>query len=629
MVNKKLCLIIAILMALLCGCSKYIAIKDRNEDNYNNGSTENAGKTANQEMQNNGYGNLINGGYAAYDDGYIYFTNSFAPNISEADCKLYRVNSDWTEPTKILDDTAECINIVGDWIYYINQSDECKLYKARKDGTQRTILHDEKCSSVYVQGDWIYYSTCSRVSLKNVGEIYKMKTDGSNKEKLSDDCAESMIVRDEWIYYSSETDVPGEVLPETYLYKMKTDGTERNIVSDEEIHIFVLYDQWIYYIGENNKMYMMDISGNNKRIITEDKVLSLNTDGKWIYYCNSSDFEKLYRIKPDGSGKEKLSEIRSPFIHIVGDWIYFIYFYKDDMSPYRIKLDGSEEACADPNLNQNVKDKEAEDSDNNGANYLKILPDNDKYSKRALYLGMPIEEVRRLLNEMGEDPNQVERTSHPYDWRYGNIIFDIRDYMIEFDREGKVYEIYVTDNIPTERGLKFGDPIERMEELYGKNYKKESVNGETLFKYDMGEYNFWGYFNAENQLDLWALTVKRDIDAELQTWEGILKYSEFVSPDQNMIYTIEIHKENNEYYGDISIDGFQTKQRIRTKAVGDKAAINLVFENYLPGNVQEAYGEGEILLKLERKDSKVYTTWLCLKPILSENKEIEGVYFEY
>jgi len=96
-----------------------------------------------------------------------------------------------------------------------------------------------------------------------------------------------------------------------------------------------------------------------------------------------------------------------------------------------------------------------------------------------------------------------------------------------------------------------------------------------------------------------------------------------------MIYTIEIHKEDNEYYGDISIDRFQTRQRIRTKAVGDKTAINLVFESYLPGNVQETYGEGDILLKLERKDSKVYTTWFILKPILLEKKDNQGVYFEY
>jgi hypothetical protein len=624
MVLKKLYLIIPILLVLLSGCGKDVALKDRKQDNYNNnGSVENAGKTLKREMQYNGYGNLINGGYAVYDDGYIFFTNGF--DIGETtDGKLYRVKSDWTEPIKILDDNAVGINIVGDWIFYINGSDGYKLYKARKDGTQRMMLHDEKCESLYVQGDWIYYSTRFVVDDELKGEIYKMKIDGSNKEKLNDDFALNLVVQDEWIYYSNYKRTMG------YLYKMKTDGTKKSKISDEAICRFILCDQWIYYTDAKDKMYRMDIKGKNKSIITEDDIFYFNTDGKWIYYSNISDSEKLYKIKLDGSGREKLNEISSPYVHIVGDWIYYIYSYKDTIIPCRIKLDGSEEACADPNQNQSVEDKETKDSANDsGGNFPKVLLNAGKFGEKALYLGMPIEEVRRILNVIDEEPNEIERTSHPYDWKFGNKIIQMRDYSIEFDREEKVYEIYVTDKIPTERGLKFGDSIEKMEVLYGKNYKKESVDGETYFSYDMGEYKFWGYFNAENQLDLWVLTVKRDIDAELQTWEGVLKYSEFASPDQNVIYTIEIHKENNEFYGDISIDGFQTKQRIRTKAVGDKTAIYLVFESYLPSNIQETYGEGDILLKLERKDSKVYTTWFILKPILLENKDNQGVYFEF
>ena len=68
--------------------------------------------------------------------------------------------------------------------------------------------------------------------------------------------------------------------------------------------------------------------------------------------------------------------------------------------------------------------------------------------------------------------------------------------------------------------------------------------------------------------------------------------------------------------------------QIRTVIVGDRNAINLVFDSYLPGNMYEIYGEGDILLSLERKDSKVYTRWGMLKPLLLENKE-PGVYFEY
>ena len=88
----------------------------------------------------------------------------------------------------------------------------------------------------------------------------------------------------------------------------------------------------------------------------------------------------------------------------------------------------------------------------------------------------------------------------------------MKDYHIEFDKKDNIYEIYVHGNIPTERGLKIGDPIEKMEELYGENYKKSTDGGETRFRYDMGDYKFWGIFSEDNKLKIWALARNLDID---------------------------------------------------------------------------------------------------------------------
>ena len=214
MLFKRLCLIIPLLIVLLCGCSKDIAINSGEQDNNNYSKTEenifdnDEKKATNQEAQNsnesgNDYGNLINGGYAAYKDGYIYYVNNIDVGKT-SDGKLYRVNSDWTEATKILDDKAECINIVGDWIYYINKSDDRKLYKVKKDGTQKTMLYEERCDSIFVQGDWIYYGVSFWANGEAYGELYKMKTDGSSRQKLSDDYSENIVVQDGWIYYLSQ-----------------------------------------------------------------------------------------------------------------------------------------------------------------------------------------------------------------------------------------------------------------------------------------------------------------------------------------------------------------------------------------------------------------------------------------
>ena len=156
----------------------------------------------------------------------------------------------------------------------------------------------------------------------------------------------------------------------------------------------------------------------------------------------------------------------------------------------------------------------------------------------------------------------------------------------------------------------------------------ESSPAPLMLKIGGVQYWKWGG-TADETLVMEQTNEEPDIDSEIQVWEGVLEFSESAPPDQSLSYTIKIYKENNEYYGDISIDGFQTMNRIRTKAVGDKNSVNLVFDTYLPDNVGERYEKGDILLSLERKGQKVYTSWGKLQPMFQENKQSGEVYFEY
>ncbi|RCX17265.1 hypothetical protein DFR58_108160 [Anaerobacterium chartisolvens] len=114
----------------------------------------------------------------------------------------------------------------------------------------------------------------------------------------------------------------------------------------------------------------------------------------------------------------------------------------------------------------------------------------------------------------------------------------------------------------------------------------------------------------------------------LKSWAGNYVFSEFAPPNQNMFYRFSVYEENGEYYADINIDGFQTIIRLKAKVLGDEEAIKLAFYKYLPDNISEQFMEGDVLLSFEKKNSKLYTFWGKIQPILEQNTKSGEIYFE-
>jgi hypothetical protein len=122
-----------------------------------------------------------------------------------------------------------------------------------------------------------------------------------------------------------------------------------------------------------------------------------------------------------------------------------------------------------------------------------------------------------------------------------------------------------------------------------------------------------------------AKTKMNSID--LESWIGNYSFSECAPPNQNMFYSISVYKENSNYYAKIEIDGFQTLQRLQAIVEGDKNRIKLLFYKYLPDNTFEPYSKGDVLLSFKKNNSKLYTAWRKIEPLLLKNKT-ENVYFE-
>ncbi|GEM_PF-2686934 len=193
--------------------------------------------------------------------------------VDETSALLYRMKIDGSEKTKIVDDTFTSypyIQIAGDFIYFINDTDLSTLYKMKVDGTERVKL-SETITSANVVDNEIF-------CIGDGENLFKINADGSNQVKLTDDSVSDFETKGDWVYYVNYSESQA-------LYKVKKDGSEKQKVSGDFIWMFKMNGDTIYYVNWNDgKLYSMDLNGSNKKEITSQ--CSITDD--------SSQFEFIY-----------------------------------------------------------------------------------------------------------------------------------------------------------------------------------------------------------------------------------------------------------------------------------------------------------------------------------------------
>jgi len=113
------------------------------------------------------------------EDGWVYYTVS---SSRSHDDKLYKVRTDGTDKTLLLECRIGCMNVSGNWIYYSNNDigKGVYLYRIRTNGTENTQLSDINTHWINIANDWVYF--CSRKDL--VFDMYKIKTDGTELQMV-------------------------------------------------------------------------------------------------------------------------------------------------------------------------------------------------------------------------------------------------------------------------------------------------------------------------------------------------------------------------------------------------------------------------------------------------------------
>ena len=115
---------------------------------------------------------------------WIYYSDSLTNS------KVYKIQKDGTNRLEVNNEEAKneyyCDkeNIVGDLLYDVtgNGLDNCRIFRSKIDSSEKSKLSDDNVdyfTGIDIVGDWIYY-----INESDMNNIYKIKLDGTNRTKV-------------------------------------------------------------------------------------------------------------------------------------------------------------------------------------------------------------------------------------------------------------------------------------------------------------------------------------------------------------------------------------------------------------------------------------------------------------
>lgn len=210
-------------------------------------------------------------------------------------------------------------------------------YSASDPSSSNLMQNLENKGLVAKQGKWLYYTTYT--GLCKI-EIDKISNESHNDAVfVSSNSAESLNISDGWIYYSGHT-LSNSGYTDTVI-KTRLDGKETVKLNEEASKNVKLVDDWICYLQlPDRQLYRMKTDGSNKMRLSNDKTYYYYVCGDYVFYQNQSDHFKMYRIRTDGSNRTKISDESTGPFSIIDDKIYYTHGGK----LYKMNLNGKEKA---------------------------------------------------------------------------------------------------------------------------------------------------------------------------------------------------------------------------------------------------------------------------------------------
>ena len=287
-------------------------------------------------------------GLFTQDENYVYY--SFTGDDGKS--ALYKTDFDFKKKMLISNISCGSLNVLNNWIYYVNADDNSTVYKMDTDGQNNGKISDMQfVKNLMVISNKLYFISEN----EETDGIYVMDTDGNNLNQLTDLCVFRMYIHDNVIYFVGRPE--RQFGSEPYgIYKMNTDGTGQTFLlsaGHATISNLVIYNDYIYYGEMNDYVSKISVDGGEPEDVTAGIVEgemgglwgTINICNNTIYYSILHPYEGgIHSLNLDTNENKKLTPFPGKLannIYIINNQIYFCQSENDITNYYRMNLDGS------------------------------------------------------------------------------------------------------------------------------------------------------------------------------------------------------------------------------------------------------------------------------------------------
>ncbi len=223
-------------------------------------------------------------------DGWIYYNN-----ISQKS-DLYKMKIDGKENEKLSKAGIYAI-LYGDCVYYLFDSHN-NIYRTKIDGSVIEKITNDYVFEMQIVDDWIYY-----VNRSDGGSLYKIKVDGTGRAKLNNVDTYCISIYKDWVVFLNYDD-------NQRIYRVKTDGTNFSGIVDykasdydgyfDEVKRLTISGEWIYFCNPEFNRVKFDKISDRYRIGNSGNY-GFTVNDNWIYFVLEPNLDSIARVNIDGT----------------------------------------------------------------------------------------------------------------------------------------------------------------------------------------------------------------------------------------------------------------------------------------------------------------------------------------